>query len=238
MKFKEWLKINEARASVRQRPSSASRPTLNQGFLRGSAATWGHGDSPLPPEKAITAAASAIGSGIRKTLEDEIGLVVQGVGRIMSPEIFGKSGELIKYYSLPFQIPKSKHNSSYENYNQGIDSGSPNTPKVLYKNIKNISPNLIRHYEEPMDVEVNGKFLLLNSEEDASGKTRWNWNPQESRQFTRALIYKCIVDDMNSNKKEAYEYDVNRFSVVEEKDEDLILTTWFAFEKLKSKGAS
>lgn len=235
MKFKEWLQIQETRASVRSKPSG--RPALNQGFLRGSAATWGHGDSPMPWEKGLTGVASGIGGSIRNTLEKDIGLVVQGVGRIMSPPIFGQSGELIKHYTLPLQIPRSKHNSSYENHNHGMDSGSPNTPKSLYKKVKEMPADLIRHYENPMDVEVNGKFLLLDKEDDAGGEERWNWNPQESRQFTRALIYKCIVDDMNKNG-EAYKYDVNRFSIAEEKDEDMILTTWFAFEQLKSKGAS
>lgn len=185
----------------------------------------------MPWEKGLTSVASGIGGSIRNTLEKDIGLVVQGVGRIMSPPMFGQSGELIKYYTLPLQIPRLKHNSSYEDHDDGIESGSPNTPKSLYKKVKETPADMIRHYENPMDVEVNGKFLLLYKDDEG----KWNWNPQESRQFTRALIYKCIVDDMNKNK-EAYKYDVNRFSVVEEKDDDnMILTTWFAFER--SKGA-
>lgn len=231
MKFKEWLSLNE-RATVRNVPSSRST-IMNQGVLRGAATTWGHTDNPSWAQKGTYHLLSGIGGGVRKGLENDIGLVVHGSGNIRPMPGVGTSAQdaSIKYFSLPLQIPKHKYNKQYQILGIKLNTGDPVTPNRIYKDVLRIvQADMIRHLGDQMDVEVNGKFLLLHAKTDEEGNKQWNWDPNESKQFTRALIYKCIVDEMNKNQKERSEYDINSFELVDEKEQNGVMISWFAFD--------
>jgi hypothetical protein len=234
MNFREWLEFTEDRASVRNVPSSrgGSRPAMNQGFLRGSATTWGHTDSPDPLEKGVTAVATGVGSSIRKSLEDDAGLVVQGVGRIMGPP--GMEEEMgAEYNYLPIQIPVWTHNKQQREFPIGsIDSDR------IYKDIlKADVMDKIRSVNGPagMDkgVDMDGRFTLLSQDDEGN----WNFDQAKAKQFTRALIYRMVREGLAPDKREMYDLDAMPEIVGEELSEDgRVLLVWFGFEKRPKKG--
>jgi hypothetical protein len=233
MKFKEWLKINERATS----PSPTQyRPSGNTGTLRGPAYTYGYTNTPGPFKQGFTAAATAQGQSTRSELEGR-GLVIQGVGDIQSMPNLDEKRPGVKHYALPLQIPKLKHNSMVIDENRMknvLEKDSYVTSPRVYREALAIERNKIRRLEgRTKDIEVEGKFLLLHSEQDADGKEQWNHSPNESKQFTRALIYNCIVDQMNNDPKERFKYDINSFEVVEEEEQDGVLQAWFAFNPKK-----
>lgn len=235
MKFKEWLKINE-RATVRNVPSSSRGTVMNQSVLRGAATTWGHADTPTWLQKGAYYGLSGIGGSVRKTLEDDIGLVVQGAGNIRPMPTADNEDVGVKYFSLPLQIPKFKHaKNHYEQYNIGLNPGDPVTSGQVYKAALRVPANMIRHSDSRMDMDTEGKFMLLRANNDNEGNRQWNWDVNESKQFTRALIYKCIVDEMNKNQEERSKYDINSFDLLDEKEHDGVMVAWFSFDRLKGK---
>lgn len=226
MKFKEWLKINEVKAFVGNSPVSRN-PFRNRAYDPSNVLAVGRSTDPVGitgiAKKGAGHLLQSIGNSAGKTFED-IGLVPKGTGRLEGLPHGEASAPGVKYYSLPLQIPKLKHNSSYQDVDIGLDRGLLITPKRVYKNARSKIPlSQIRQVGDGQEVEINGKFLLLHKEND--NEDSWNWDTNESVQFTRALIYKCIVDTIDQNK-----YYIDSFDVAGEQDKNGILTTWFTFE--------
>lgn len=223
MNFKEWMKISEVKSSVRYRPSN-SLGALNQGFLRGSAATYGHTDSPDPFEKGVTALATGLGSSYRKSLEDDSGLEVQGVGRILNPPEIEES-ENLHYNYLPLQLPQIS--------NKEIKI-STNSNKI-FKDILNLPDEYIRTVTGPngidKGIELENSFTLFYENEE-TGQANGDYNV--AKQFTTALIYKKIISGLTQQGEiEKYKLEKTPEIVGEEMGDRNILLVWFKFESKK-----
>jgi hypothetical protein len=193
---------------------------MNQGYLRGSATTWGHTDSPDPLEKGVTAVATGIGSSLRKSIEDDAGLVVQGVGKILNPP--GIEGKMeAEYYYLPLQTPQKEHNGSIIPIRISINENR------IFKDVFSLDYrdiNMVDQTGITKNNMNNGKFLLLREDEEGE----WNWDPSQAKLFTTALIYRVLVENMSPEKKK--KYDLDSFEIVGEEEANGVLLVWFGFE--------
>lgn len=218
MNFKKWIKLSETKSSVRYKPSGGA---LNQGFLRGSAATYGHTDSPDPLEKAGTAVVSGLGSSLRSSLENDSGLVVQGVGRILSPPEQEENTEA-HYNYLPLQLPVYTYNKNPRKMSINVNSNR------IFKDVLNPLDANIRTvdgtYGIQEGVSVEGAFTLLYKDEEGN----LNGEYSTAKQFTTALIYKLIVEGL-IRKDEIKKYDITKPPEVigEEIGDDNVLLVWF-----------
>lgn len=222
MTFKEWIRLSETKSSVRYRPTGGA---LNTGFLRGSAASYGHTDAPDPLEKGLTSIGTGLGSSLRKSLEDDTGLVVQGVGRMMSPP--SNEEDVNAHYNfLPLQLPQYTHNK-----NQIVLNRINLNSNRMFKDVMNINDANIRQvsgdYGMEKGAEMEGAFTLLY--EDENGKLNGDYN--QAKQFTTALIYRLIVDGLKSSG-EIEKYNVDKMEVIgEEVSDEGVLLVWFRFEE-------
>lgn len=228
MNFKEWIKISEVKSSVRYRPPAGAAGALNQGFLRGSAATYGHTDSPDPFEKGVTAVATGVGSSYRKSLEDS-GLEVQGVGRILSPPE-AEEAENLHYNFLPLQLPQI----SYRGNKSGIKI-SLNSNRI-FKDVLELPNDYIRTVTGPngidKGIELENGFTLFNEDEEDNES---NGDYNVAKQFTTALIYKKIIEGLTESG-EIDKYNMSKVPEVvgEEIGDRNVLLVWFKFQSKKA----
>lgn len=248
MRFREWLKIDEISSPYRRSPraSSLSFPrTSPRTDITGHGGYYGNYNRPGILATAGTAVASGAGDSLRGSLE-KMGLNVQGARQVASlPRGLLDSEESEpKHYTLPLQIPVQEHNGQEIEHEiaRVLEPRAYVTSKRLYERVlvRDVDLRLIRHERDGFQIKVPNKFLLLNvnddekEEGDEDNEEVTNWDVNESRQFTRALIYKCIVEEMNKNRQERMKYDIKKFYEVHEDEKNGMLTVHFVFEPNKS----